>query len=61
MILSDNPLGHPEPREIARDATRRIRALAQTVESQKWVDAHWPQITLAIEAAILKANKASVK
>ena len=58
MILSDKPLGHPESREIAQDATRRIRALAQTVDSQLWVDAHWPQIVRAIEDAILKGNKA---
>ena len=40
------------PREIARKATRRIRALTQTLESSAWVDAHWVQIVSAIEDAI---------
>ena len=56
MILSDKPLGNPEPREIAREATRRIRALAQTPESQLWIDAHWSEIIRVIEDSILKAT-----
>ena len=44
------------PRETARDATRKISALAQTTESRKWVDAHWAQIVRAIEGAILEGK-----